>query len=380
MEEVFDDQGEISVGDSFVFCETNTRICPLVGLAQYIIDDTRLITLIAEVHEGRSKDGDTYTLPEGSISLTTYVEEVLKNNSRSLAFLEIGDDICPTKMRKVQSRPIRELGCRLEELKLTDRLVRFDVRNLLMNERGRKLLYCGSLTWKKTGADGTVKELPIPLKSFRDLRLIWKGDLADVASDFLKTGRGMILNGDVSVEGNALLLKMNEDVNRDFRKISKTLRVYAEEPNVNFGWWKTEVVRPLRVAWSKVLDYFIVRDIFTKSGSNEYVIIVGFEHARHINRLLGKEEGVYRIKSAPNILTGENGCVPLAKSGPHGRVYGIVATTEGVCEAVNALASKPEKEIDGYSPQEYEQVKEISKIFGVHKWHSDILNQRIAKI
>jgi hypothetical protein len=366
MEEVFDDQGEISVGGGFVFCETNTLICPLVGLAQYIIDDTRLITLIAEVHEGVCKDGeDTYKLPEGSISLTRYVEEVLKNNTRALAFLEIGDDICPTKMRKVQSRPIRELGCRLDELKLTDRLVRFDVRNLLMDERGRKLLYCGSLTWKKTGADGIVKEFPIPPQSFRDLRLVWKGDLADVASDMSKKGRGMILKGDVSVEGNALLVKINEDVARDFRKISKTLKVYARDTNVKFEWWKTEVVRPLRVAWSKVLDYFIVRDIFTESGFNEYVIIVGFEHARHINRLFGKEGSVYRIKSAPNILTGENGCVPLAKSGPHGRVYGIVATTDGVCEAVNALASKPEKEIDGYSPQEEEEVKEISKFFFV---------------
>jgi hypothetical protein len=372
MEEVFDDQGNISVGDSFVFCETNTLICPLVGLAQYIIDETRLVTLIAEVHEGDSKDGeDTYTLPEGSISLTTYVEEVLKNNTGSLAFLEVGDDICTTKMQKIQSRPIRELGVRLEELKLTDRLIRFDVRNLLMDKRGRKLLYCGSLTWKKTGDDGIVKEFPIPPHSFRDLRLVWKGNLADVARDFLKTGRGVVLRGEVSVEGKALLVKINDDVARDFRKIASTLKKYAKAQNVNSGWWNTEVVRPLRVAWSKVLDYFIVRDIFTESGFNEYVIIVGFEHARHVNRLLGKEGSVYRIKSAPNILTGKNGCVPLAKSGPHGRVYGIVAVTEGVCEAVNALASKPEKAIDGYSAKEKDEVKEISKFFVINKWLSD---------
>jgi hypothetical protein len=370
MEEVFDDQGQISLGDRFVFCETNTLICPLVGLAQYIIDETRLVTLIAEVHDGESKDGED-TLPEGSISLTTYVEEVLKNNTDALAFVEVGDDICTTKMQKIQSRPIRELGVRLEELKLTDRLIRFDVRNILMDKRGRKLLYCDSLTWKKTGNDGTVKEFPIPPHSFRDLRLIWEGNLADVARDLSKTGRGNILSGEVSVEGKALLVKINDDVARDFRKIANTLKKYAKTQNVNSRWWYTEVVRPLRVAWSKVLDYFIVRDIFTESGFNEYVIIVGFEHARHVNRLLGKEGSVYRIKSAPNILTGKNGCVPLAKSGPHGRVYGVVAVTGGVCAAVNALASKPDKVIDGYSAKEEDEIKEISKFFVVNKWRSD---------
>ena len=69
-----------------VFIETNIEIGSVVGFSQYILNNGKLVSLFAEIHDKQ------FTCKNDFLSIAEYVINILKNRKKSRVLLEYNKD------------------------------------------------------------------------------------------------------------------------------------------------------------------------------------------------------------------------------------------------------------------------------------------------
>lgn len=253
--------------ENIVFWETDSRLRSAVAFQQYVLANSRLTTLIGELHH------QEFGCNASEISISEYAIQTIKRNPQSRVILELNPNQDP---KTISSIPIREISAALpKNSPNSSRIIPFDYRAWFVGWDVNNDLYEHNL--KGYQPQHIIDKLIMPLYTKWD-----KAFGIDVK--------------DYDQGAYNYLDKYIKDIDAEFKRIVSILNT------------KQYDIVYLKDAWMKVTDFFIIRELFKNSDVNEYIIIAGESHRSNLTNILKS----FRLI---NDQTGQSGdCVNLFKT------------------------------------------------------------------
>ena len=255
-EEAITEYQESSRQNRTVYIENSVNLNSTNNFSQ-IIYNTRLITLIGEIHEY------IWTCPAPNINISDYCIERVKQNENCRILLEYNPAADP---KTIGSQAIRSVFNSLSNIENGNKyIIPFDFRSFFLTPRGQSELY--DHNWNNT------------LKNLNEIRSKF---ILPYFDNFQST---FGLESEDYEQGiyNYLTKPFLEDTTQTFQAAKKQI-----EENYSIDY----IQLTLKEAWKKVADFFILREILKKSDIDEYIVILGkkhFENLRFILSTMGEE-------------------------------------------------------------------------------------------
>lgn len=244
-----------------VFYESEVKLKNIVKFSQWVVDQKRLITLIAENHNAKFDCG-----MNSEVNVSQYCLERIKQNPKTFVFLEYAPAI---NIEKISSKNIRQIYDVLTGIGYTKNIIPYDYRTYYLGDSAHKKLYTRDITF-------TEEEIR---------RMFIK--------PFYDKGKSFELNKKYKRENKIILEKYLERVKKEFEEIN--------ELEVN-------IIKKLRRLWMKITDWYILREILSEENRvDEFIVLSGYHHIDNLIEVLRKT-GIDEIANQ----TGEAGkCVNL---------------------------------------------------------------------
>ncbi len=233
----------MSDSNHILFVETSENLDSAVSFGQYIFED-RLITVIGELHMQDFKCNNP------SITISQYCASRLRDNNNALVLLEYNPGNDPLL---IESHVIKSTFARIKADSNSDRIHPVDFRSSFIGVFGQQAIYNGGIR------SFTYKEIYD--------RLI---------TPFFMNMSYFELNPSVFNPGVIqFMYSYIDSVKKEMERLRDNLESISGE----------EIEQTLKDIWMKIMDYFILREVFMKGETNECIIVVGDTHRKNLQQV-----------------------------------------------------------------------------------------------
>lgn len=226
-----------------LFLETSEKLDSAVAFGQYIFND-RLITVIGELHM------QEFTCAKPSITIGEYCASRLRNNSNALVLLEYNPGNDPSL---IESTVINNTFSLIQADSNIDRIRPVDFRSSFIGFVGQQAIYNGGM------------------RSFNYQEIYDR-----LIAPFFMNMSYFELNPSVfNPEVIKFMYSYVDSVKKEMEMLRDNLESISGE----------DIEQRLKDIWMKIMDYFILREVFIKSETNECIIVVGDTHRKNLQQV-----------------------------------------------------------------------------------------------
>jgi len=251
---------------------------------QYEIKNpTKIITIFGEGHD------EIVDCNGFSISVADYIKLTLKLGKKVKIFLEYDSNLnYKSAMENIQSFNLQEIIKTLDSMKEIDKIIPVDCRNYYLKPHFHRNLYYG--------APASLEYDYINHNYFEPFFRI----------NFSK-------HPNVTKEGDKILQEYIKNLYTEFTNLKDNWNNIVSPPEYKSKIpYKLEI---LRFLWSKVVDFYILQELFIDNDTYEYICLIGDNHRRNIQHYIS---AMQKKKSYHQEVAGLN-CVSINKF-----AYGLV--------------------------------------------------------
>jgi hypothetical protein len=239
----------------------------------------KLLTIFGEYHNQKIDCGEG----KKSISLAEFIIDTLKYNKNTKVILEYNAGIdYKTILSVINSDNIREIIKALDDNKLIDKILPVDCRDFYLGVLYHRELYNNPKMNKSFSYINTHYINKFLLAKISINPNVQK-NLVCILKDYLQEVKDLFL-----------YLKDNWD------KIPQPIN-YAETIPFN--------LYLLRDAWSKVVDYYILEQLFMTDDTTEYICLIGDKHRENLQKFISK---AFKISTKHQVAR-DNDCICVNK-------------------------------------------------------------------
>ena len=233
-----------------VLVEDRAELMSVTSFSQYVVNGNRLVTVIGELHDV------SWGCQNQQVSVGSYVLARAANNSRSKVLLEVNPGVDPTSLG---SHGIREVAAGLRAIGREGSMQPIDTRTYFLGGAGQTELY-------QTTFSSAMSPQEIGLKFIEPFFAKAREDPALFS-----------LHGKYpSRVARYLVETYVPSLEERFRKTASMLGHLSNE----------QIQLDLKHLWKDVMDFFVISEILRESEIDEYLLLVGDEHAKHIQPIL----------------------------------------------------------------------------------------------
>ena len=217
-----------------------------------------------------------------SITVAEYIKFSLKINKKIKVILEYDSNInYKSAMESINSLNLREIIKTLDSIKQIDKIIPIDCRSFYLKPHFHRLLYHGA---------PIIDYEYINHNYFEPFFII----------NFTK-------HTNITKEGDKILEEYIKKLYYEFVYVRDNWKKIVSPPNYKSKIpYKIEILRSL---WAKVVDFYILQELFIDNDTYEYICIIGDDHRRNIQHYISS---IQKTKPYHQEVIGLN-CISLNK-------------------------------------------------------------------
>jgi len=259
------------LSEELVFYSSTTHLNNVMSISQHILPNRWISTTIGESHT------DTWDCPSPNISLSEYIADRVQKNSNCLVLLEYDNVIIEKgvariktdyEISQIESESLKDIYTTLERMGMTNKIYPYDRRSRMLGNSENGILYYK--LFSEFFKDVTKNEAKGYIINF----------FIEPYFDGADSG-WFNLPECLEAELCDQLGKINTDIENEFLQIMMQLN--SKSLNI--------IQQQLQIVWQKVVDFLVLREMYSRTNINEYIFVGGDIHNRF---LISKLEEVTR--------------------------------------------------------------------------------------
>lgn len=226
-----------------------------ISLSQHVYNGRKALTLIGETHT------DVIKCPRPRTTVPTLIVGSLNSNPKARALLEFPPKATEEQVMRINSPNLVESVRQAKEDGVLSQIIPVDYRDEFITTELKDILY----------------HRPDQLRRFTDRDVYER-----LVDPFYQKYRKFDLDPKLYSPAiyNYLQRTYLFDIDVGFKEFLKHLRSWPDD------FEKFSLM--LKHLWKKVVDYFILKEVLKNDDVNEYIILMGEEHAKNLREILKK--------------------------------------------------------------------------------------------